>query len=134
VTLISADRVTYRKVCKSWREVMPISRQPLTAAPLVDWRYPATNQGGTRSLAADQMTLDDAPIPARVADTHGLAPVVEQGLHRIIAEQMTTFVWAVRYERTAMRHDHRNGTRIRFWATRVGRGPLRVPRVRGGGF
>jgi len=64
------------------------------------------------------MTWDDAPIPARVADTHGLAPVVEQGLHRIIAKQVTAFVQAGRYERTA---------------TRVGRGPLRVPRVRGGG-
>jgi len=112
---------------------MPISRQPLTAAPLVDWRYHAINQGGTRSLAAYQMTLDNAPIPARVADTHRLAPVVEQGLHRIIAKQVTAFVQAGRYERTATRHDHRNGTRIRLWATRVGRGPLRVPRVRGGG-
>jgi putative transposase len=68
-----------------------------------------------------------------LADTHGLAPGVEQVLNRIIAEHVTAFVQAGRYERTATRHDHRHGTRPRLLATRVGRLQLRVPRVRGGG-
>ena len=85
-------------------------------------------------MAEYQITLDDAQIQALLADTRGLAPVVEQVLNRIIAEQVTAFVQAGRYERTATRHDHRNGTRTRFLATRLGRLQLRVPRVRGGGF
>ena len=85
-------------------------------------------------MADDQITLDAAQIQTRWQDPQGLAPVVEQVLNRVIAAEVAAFLQAGRYERTVTRQDHRNGTRPRFLATRVGRVRLQVPRVRGGGF
>ncbi len=90
-----------------------------------------TNQGETRSLADYQLTLDAAEIQALLTKSQGLVPGLEQVLNRVIAAEVAAFVQAGRYERTATRQDHHNGTRPRFLATRVGRVRLQVPRVRG---
>lgn len=66
-------------------------------------------------MADYQITLDAAEIQALLTKTQGLAPVVEQVLNRVIAAEVTAFLQAGRYERTATRQDPATGPAPGFW-------------------
>lgn len=84
-------KVTYRKVCNSPRGGGADKGRPLTATPLVDWSYDDPIQGGTRSMADDQISRGAAEIQALVTKTQRLAPMVEQVRNRVIAGRRLRF-------------------------------------------
>jgi putative transposase len=60
----------------------------------------------------------------------GLAVV----LQALIDAEATEVIGADRYQRTASRTTHRNGSRARLLSTKAGDGELRIPKLREGSF
>jgi putative transposase len=52
----------------------------------------------------------------------------------LMEAEVTERIGAQRYERSEARETHRNGYRGRFWETRVGEIPLRIPKLRRGSY
>ena len=86
---------------------------------------------------ADEWSIALASL-LRKAQAEADADFLREGV-RVLSEalmelEVTQQLGAERHERTASRTGQRNGYRERQWDTRVGSIPLRVPRVRDGGF
>jgi len=54
--------------------------------------------------------------------------------HLLMEAEVSEQIGAGRYERSETRQVHRNGYRGRFWETRVGDIPLRIPKLRRGSY
>jgi transposase-like protein len=52
----------------------------------------------------------------------------------LMEAEVSERIGAERYERSEARETHRNGYRGRFWETRVGDIPLRIPKLRRGSY
>jgi putative transposase len=85
----------------------------------------AEHDGRELVAAAQAVLLDDPAF---------LRGVVEDVLQAILEAEMTAHLGAERYERTAGRTGHRNGSKPRTLHTRVGTLELQVPQDREGAF
>jgi putative transposase len=67
-------------------------------------------------------------------DPEFLRTALTRLLHELMEYEVQQQIGAGRYERSAERTNHRNGTRERDWQTRVGSIPLQIPRLRQGSY
>ena len=86
---------------------------------------------------ADTVSMALAEL-VRKAEQNGDVDFLREGV-RVLSQalmevEVSQQLGAERYERSAERSGYRNGSRERDWDTRVGTTPLRVPRVRDGGY
>ena len=86
---------------------------------------------------ADTISMALAEL-VRKAEQNGDVDFLREGV-RVLSQalmevEVSQQLGAERYERSAERTGYRNGSREREWDTRVGTIPLRVPRVRDGGY
>lgn len=86
---------------------------------------------------ADSVSMALAEL-VRKAEQNGDVDFLREGV-RVLSQalmeiEVSQQLGAERYERSAERSGYRNGSRDREWDTRVGTIPLRVPRVREGGY
>jgi putative transposase len=86
---------------------------------------------------ADSVSMALAEL-VRKAEQQGDVDFLREGV-RVLSQalmevEVSQHLGAERHERSAERVGHRNGYREREWDTRVGTIPLRVPRIREGGY
>jgi putative transposase len=68
------------------------------------------------------------------ADEGFLQEGLQQLTRTVVELEAASQIGPGRYERTPERKTYRNGHRDRVWETRVGEIPLRIPKVRDGGY
>jgi putative transposase len=86
-------------------------------------------------MALDQSAIADLLDALRAG---GSLDVVREGLalvlQALIEAEATEVIGADRYQRSAGRTTHRNGTRARLLSTKAGDVELRIPKLREGSF
>lgn len=94
-----------------------------------------TQTEGVIPVAKTKVTLDDEIVQSLLGgDLTCLQSVVKDLIEHALEAKAEEILQAERYERTPERKGYRNGYRSRWVMTRLGRIPVRVPQMRGGGL
>ena len=94
-----------------------------------------TQTEGVIPVAKTPVTLDDEIVQSLLqGDLTCLQSVVKDLIEHALEAKAEEILQAERYERTPDRKGYRNGYRSRWVTTRLGRIPVRIPQMRGGGL
>jgi transposase-like protein len=94
-----------------------------------------TQTEGVIPVAKTTINLDDEIVQSLVqGDLTCVQSVVKDLIEHALETKAEEILQAERYERTPDRKGYRNGYRTRWVTTRIGRIPIRVPQMRGGGL
>jgi transposase-like protein len=108
----------------------------LNEAAIVWFQSSNANHTMEDTMADDfRIALEELLLKAQMG---GKVDVLRESVHAmaqaLMEMEVEQHLGADKYERTASRTGHRNGTRERSWDTRVGTVELKVPRVRDGSY